>query len=177
MNKSTQHRAGRQPGSHSGDGADSEVDRDAALLRPVHVLQTQQQRELVDDQREPGTVRERHGSVRLDGVPANRHSANPGEKPDTPEVVMYVGASDEDIAKWSTPGLDAVGDSPHGREGCGETRPAENDRPARWVEFLAERRVEFLRCFGDRRCHVLNVGGRADLRPPRPVRPREPQRF
>ena len=56
----------RQPGEVVPDqraAADPDVHRNAALLRPVDVLQVEEQRELVHDQRQADAVGERGGRV------------------------------------------------------------------------------------------------------------------
>src|SRR6202451_4815163 len=47
---------GGEVGSGHGAGADAEVDRDPALLGPVDVLEVQEQRELIDNERDHGPV-------------------------------------------------------------------------------------------------------------------------
>ncbi len=99
-----QDRQGSEVAAGRPDGADAEIHRDPALAGPVHVLQVEQQRELIDDQGQAGSVAERHGRVAaLAVLAAHRDRPDPGEHRDSPHVVMQVLAADAHVPERARP--------------------------------------------------------------------------
>src|SRR5512143_2391869 len=96
------------------DKADRGVYAFAAVVRPVHVLEVEQQRELVDDQ--GGATAVRRGGYRMPPVtllPAQRDPTDTGQQGDPDVVVVKVLAAGADAATArAVPGPDPVRDSP-----------------------------------------------------------------
>src|SRR5579875_3912712 len=134
-----QYRQRGEVGAGQRDVSHAEVHRDPALPGPVDVLQVQQQRELVDDKREPGAVAERH--QRVPAVPvlaADGHAADAGQHADPPHVVVQMLAAHAEVAERAPAGPDAVGDAAHRAERGGERQPAQQGGALARVEFGAE---------------------------------------
>src|ERR1022692_3202634 len=124
-------RAGRR------DGADANIDRHPALPRPVDVLEVQQQRELIHNERQARSVAHGHGGMPAAGVLAvHRDRADAGQHPDPPQVVVQVLASGAEITERATSGPDAQRDAASAGEGDRECEPAEQRGPLARVQFL-----------------------------------------
>src|SRR5580700_11679792 len=135
----TEQGQGGEVGAGQGAGADTEVDRDPALLGPVDVLKVQEQRELIDDEGQPGAVGQGHGRVPTAGVLAvDGDGADAADHADAPHVVVQVRAADAQVTERALAVLDAVGDAPDGAERGSEGEPAEQCGPLPWVQFLVE---------------------------------------
>ena len=119
----------RQAGEVTPDeraAADPDINRDAALLRPVDVLQVEQQRELVHDQRQADTVSERGGRVTAQFLVAlDGDRADAGQHADAPHVVMQVLAADAHVLERALASPDGVRDPAHAAEGPRERQPAD----------------------------------------------------
>ena len=94
-----------------GDDADCRVHALAALVRPVHVFQVQQQGQFVDHQCVCRAVGDRHGRVAPPLLcPAQAYRSDRGEQCDADVVVVKVSATDADASAFgAVPGTDPVG--------------------------------------------------------------------
>jgi AAA domain len=128
---------------HQRTAADADIHRDAALLRPVHVFQVEQQRELVHDQRQAGAVGERGGRVAAQLLIApDRDRTDACQHADAPHVVVQVLAADAEVPERPLARPDGVRDPPHDAEGPRERQPADQRRLLPGVKFTAKRVVD-----------------------------------
>ena len=112
--------------AHAGRGQPDEFHRDAALVGPVDVLQVQDQRELVQDQRHPDT--DRHGCDLDPRWPlgGQRHQRADDQQNDAGYGVVDVHAALGDVvAERSDPCPDHPGDHPGQYERQHERRQAQ----------------------------------------------------
>jgi 2-polyprenyl-6-methoxyphenol hydroxylase-like FAD-dependent oxidoreductase len=137
------HRQRGEVAGGQGAAADTDVYRYAALLRPVDVLQVEQQSELVHDEGQPTAVGERGGRVTTVLLrAAHRDRAHASQQSDAPHVMVQVAAADAQVPERALARPDGVGYPAHTAERSGKREPADQGRLLPGVELGEERVVD-----------------------------------
>ncbi|ALO07802.1 hypothetical protein AQF52_2207 [Streptomyces venezuelae] len=147
--------------SHQRRGEDDHLDALAALVRPVHVVEVEDQRELVED--EPRTDPEEDGEdTRAHAVPVAGHRTEPAEdgEDDAGHDVMDVETAGGDVPEGALPGPDEPGDGTGDQECQDEGGQSEQHRELARLDDVAGEPVTHATPFRYARYAQSTVRGR-----------------